>query len=59
MPIKGKWAKVAEVAGVAPMTIYRIAWGESSDHRLTTYQKISAAIDLVTMEEELRKATGT
>lgn len=56
-PLKGNWNKVAELAGVAPMTIYRIAWGHSKDHRMTTYQRISAAIDVVTLSVEAKKKT--
>ena len=58
MPIKGAWNKVARLAGVSPQTVYRIAWGDSHDHRLTTYQRISAAIDLVQLEESAKVGAG-
>ena len=58
LPLKGKWQKVADVAGVSSMTIYRIAWGVSQDHKLTTYQKISAAIDVVALEQEMSAKVG-
>ena len=57
-PLKGKWAKVAALAGVNPMTVYRIANGAEFDHRIGTFQRISAAIDLVAMEEEAQKKVG-
>ena len=51
-PLRGKWRKVADVAGVAPMTIYRICWGVGHDHKFSTYQRISAAIDVVSLERQ-------
>lgn len=49
-PLKGQWNRIAELADVSPQTIYRIAWGEQRDHKISTYQRIEAAIDQVSAE---------
>lgn len=58
-PIRGKWAEIARIADVDPATIYRAARGEVRDHRIGTYRRISAAIDLVQlrMRQEAKDAT--
>jgi predicted transcriptional regulator len=54
-PLKGNWAKVANIANVSPMTVYRIVWGAEHDHRMDTYRRISAAIDVVALEMQHKK----
>lgn len=40
------------------MTVYRIASGAKFDHKIGTFQRISAAIDLVALEDAAQQKLG-